>query len=254
MDKIKTYVINLPKDQKRREGILHETGQFPNLDVEMVEAVYGKDLTDLEKERLFDNKKYNQFYGRRTLLPGEIGCTLSHRECYKRLLNSDRQYALILEDDIHILVDFSDKDLWSTVEKIMNIEKPLVLLLYANINYTGKEKFFYKNYTLYSVYNAMGATAYIVNKNAACLMLKKERPYWVADDWFRFRQWGVNILCIYPSAIALQSDKFSSSIIEEKRSVSKRWLPRSVIEWRLAYEKIVFVVLKKLKIVKHLQG
>lgn len=52
MDRLKTYVINLPKDQDRRESILKETAQFPWLDIEMIEAVYGKELSDEEKNTL----------------------------------------------------------------------------------------------------------------------------------------------------------------------------------------------------------
>lgn len=253
MDRIKTYVINLPKDQKRRESILHETGQFPDLEVEIVKAVYGKELTEQEKECLFDSKTYSQYYGR-TVLPGEIGCTLSHRDCYKRLLDSGRQFALILEDDLHFQVDSFDKDFWTAVEKLMDTEKPLALLLHTDISYMRKEQFFYKNYVLYQVYSAVFATGYFINKSAASLMLQKKRSYWIADDWFRFRQWGLNILCIYPSVIVQQCDKFTSSILEEKRPANKRWFPHSWIECRLAYEKIIYLVLKRLRIIKHIRG
>ena len=85
-------------------------------------------------------------------------------------------------------------------------------------------------------------------------MLQRDRPYWFADDWFRFRQWGLNILCIYPSVIVQQWDKFASSILEEKRPANKRWFPRSWIECCLAYEKMIFIVLKGLKIVKYIRG
>lgn len=254
MNQIKTYVINLPKDQKRRENALRETGRFSNLDVEMVKAVYGKELTDQEKERLFDFKKYRQYYGR-AVLSGEIGCTLSHRECYKRLLDSNQQFALLLEDDVHFLVDPLDKDFWLAAAEMMNTEKPLVLLLHAEISYTGKEKVFCEGYSFYSVYNAVYTTAYFINRSAANLLLQKERPFWVADDWFRFRQWGLNILCVYPSAIVQQWEQLASSILEEKRPYSKkRKLPHSWIECRLAYEKIVYTLLEGLRIIKHIQG
>lgn len=254
MDRIKTYVINLPKDQDRRESILRETSRFSTLDIEMMEAVYGKELADQEREDLFDSKKYSQYYGR-NVLPGEIGCTLSHRKCYKRLLYSDWKYALVLEDDAHFLDDAFDMDFLIAVEKIMNTEKPSVLLLHADINYQGKANFFCKNYALYSVYTAMFTTAYFINRSAAGLMLHEKRSYWVADDWFRFRQWGIDILCLYPSAIVQQWDELASSIAEEKRLyIPKRKFPHSLIECRLAYEKIIFMILKGLKIIKHIHG
>lgn len=41
----------------------------------------------------------------RELLPAEIACFLSHRKCWQKLVDSNEQWALILEDDI----DFSDR-------------------------------------------------------------------------------------------------------------------------------------------------
>lgn len=253
MNRIKTYVINLPKDQDRRESILRETGQFSTLDVEMVEAVYGKELTDQEREDLFDSKKYSQHYGR-SVLPGEIGATLSHRKCYEYLLNTDKSFALVLEDDAHFQSDSLKSDFWGVIEEIMNTDKPLVLLLQADASYIGRAKSFCKDYALYPVYKSVCGTGYLVNKNAARLLLHEKKPYWVADDWYRFRQWGVAFYCVYPSVI-LQWETLPSTILEKKRlGRKKRWFPHSLIECRLVYEKIIFMILKGLKIIKHIQG
>lgn len=253
MNRIKTYVINLPKDQDRRESILRETSQYSTLDVEIVKAVYGKELTNQERENLFDSKKYSQYYGR-SVLPGEIGCTLSHRKCYEYLLNAEKSFALILEDDAHFLSDSLKSDFWTAVEDIMNTDKPLVLLLQVNASYIGKEKFFCKDYKLFQVYRSTCTTGYLINKNAACLLLSEKRPYWVADDWFRFRKLGIDIYCVYPSVI-LQWEILPSTIQEKKCfSRKKRWLPHSWIECRLAYEKIIYMILKSLRIIKHIRG
>ena len=253
MNRIKTYVINLLKDQDRRESILRETSRYSTLDVEMMEAVYGKELTDQEREDLFDCKKCGQYYGR-SVLQGEIGCTLSHRKCYEHLLNTEKPFALILEDDAHFLSDSLKSDFWAAIEGFMNTDKPLVLLLQANANYIGKEKIFCKKYNLYQVYKSTCTTGYLINKSAVRLLLHKKKPYWVADDWFRFRQWGIDIYCVYPSVI-LQWETLPSTILEKKRSGrKKRWFPHSLIECRLAYEKIIFIMLKGLKIIKYIHG
>lgn len=34
------------------------------------------------------------------MLPEEIGCTLSHQTCYRRMVAEGIPYALILEDDL----------------------------------------------------------------------------------------------------------------------------------------------------------
>ena len=97
--KIKTYIINMKESVERRERVLKEVSRYSFLDIEWVEAVNGKQLMEVQIGQLFDRKRFYSRYDREPL-PGEIGCTLSHRECYRRLLWSDCKYALILEDDV----------------------------------------------------------------------------------------------------------------------------------------------------------
>ena len=254
MDRIKTYIINLPKDHERRKSVLNETGQYPWLEVEMVKAVYGKELTDEEKSRLFNTGDYTRRY-RRSVLPGEIGCTLSHRACYKRLLESDREFALVLEDDARFADGVFTEDFSESVMDFMKDDKPLVLLLHADFESMGKKSSFYGDYYLYPVYSALFATAYLINKKAASLLLRKKSPYWVADDWLLFRRWGIRVYSLYPSVVIQQWEKFDSSILNEKRSLGrKRIVPRSLIECRMAYEKLGYYFRKKIGIIRHLHG
>lgn len=249
MKRIKTYVINLLKDRDRRESILAETGKLPCLDIEMIKAVYGKELTDEERNRLFDSLNYKRHYGR-SVLPGEIGCCLSHRECYKRLLESDHEFALILEDDIRFMNGAFSEGFSKAAIEFMHSEEPVIILLHADFEYIGRKQIFYDKYDLYPAYKALYATAYLVNKSAARLLLRTETPYWVADDWFCFRRWGIRIYCLYPSAVIQQWDKLGSSIKEEKRSlIEKRSFPCS---YRI-YNKLEYFLLKKLGIIKYLR-
>lgn len=248
--KIKTYIINLPKDRDRRESILAETGKLPCLDIEMIKAVYGKELTDEERNRLFDSVNYIRHYGR-SLLPGEIGCTLSHRECYRRLLESDCELALVLEDDAQFADSAFTEDFSRYVVEFMHNEKPLMVLLHADFEYIGKKQCFYDKYDLYPVYKALYTTAYLVNKSAVRLLLQKETPFWVADDWLRFRRWGVRVYCLYPSVVIQRWDELSSSIGEEKRSLMNR---KPFPNLYRIYNKLEYIFIKKLGIIKYLRG
>lgn len=247
--KIKTYIINLPKDRDRRERILAETGKFPCLDVEMIKAVYGKELTNEERNRLFDSVNYRRHYGR-SLLPGEIGATLSHRECYRCLLESDSEFALILEDDARFVDNSFAEGFSIPVVEFMHSKKPLMMLLHADFKYIGKKQHFYNKYDLYPVYSALSATAYLVNKSAARLLLRKEIPFWVADDWLLFRWWGIRIYCLYPSIIRYW-DQLSSTITNEKRPLMGR---RPFPCFYKIYNKLKYSFLKKLGIIKYLKG
>lgn len=253
MEKLKTYVINLPKDLDRRESILKETGQIPWLDVEMTEAVYGKELTEEERSNSFNSKKFTQYYGR-MVLPGEIGCTLSHRLCYQRLLNSDQSFALILEDDAHFVETTFTEYFFSSVTEFMNNPLPRVLLLHANFEYTGKKLPFGDNYHLYSVYSALYTTGYIINKSAAYKLLQEKYPYWAADNWHLFRKWGLPIYSLYPSVVIQQWDKLKSSIVENKLpDQKKRLFPHCWIECGLAYNRLCYILQKRLGIIKSIQ-
>lgn len=234
--KIKTYIINLPKDKARKESILEETAAIECLDCEVIEAVYGKELSSDEVLQLFNEKKF-VFYYSRTLLPGEVGTTLSHRKCYERLLSSNDNVALIIEDDITFV---KKETIYKTLEKCFNYlecNEPRILLLNAKFNTVDKGTDLGNDYSLYPVYDGMAATAYLINRSAARMILNIERPYWVADDWYRFRKWGIQIYSIYPFVCLHPGNIFESSIlVSSVKRQRKRVL--SWITFRLIYEKI----------------
>lgn len=86
------FVINLKKETERFKSI---DGQLSSLGInyELVEAV-SKD--SIPSSVRFKNTKD---VCSRDLTKGEIGCYLSHIECWKRLVKSEEKWALILEDD-----------------------------------------------------------------------------------------------------------------------------------------------------------
>lgn len=95
------YVINLKKDIGRLDH-MKEQFQEQKIDFVRIEAVDGKteDTTDA-----YDNLGSLQKNGY-SLSPGEIGCSLSHKKCWEKLLKDYEKigtpYALVCEDDIEI--------------------------------------------------------------------------------------------------------------------------------------------------------
>lgn len=113
--RIKTYVINLKDSVDRREAILAEVTKHPLMDVELVEAFDGRKLNQEEIKACFNVKKFtNRYY--RNPKGGEIGCTLSHRICYQKLLESKEEFALILEDDVNFVYP---EDIETTLKDIL---------------------------------------------------------------------------------------------------------------------------------------
>lgn len=196
--KIKTYVINLKESVVRREAVLAETAKYFFMDVELVEAVDGRKLDPEEVKACFDSKKFIYRY-HRTPKGGEIGCTLSHRKCYRKLLESDEEFALILEDDVNFLYP---EDVGTTLRNILDNysnDKPYFITLAKHFLYYPKKYRKLGKYTFYRISNAYGTYAYLINRKAAQCMLSVSRPFIVADDYPYIRKRGIQVKGIYPT-------------------------------------------------------
>lgn len=97
------FVINLDSSKDRLVSITNRLREL-GVPFERVPAVNGRALSDQEISQI--TYPYNHFESKvrftRELTKGEIGCFLSHRKCWEKLLESDKQWALIMEDDIQI--------------------------------------------------------------------------------------------------------------------------------------------------------
>lgn len=94
------FVINMDKSKNRWDLISRELASR-HIPVERISGVDGSKLSENELKTLLEPLSSRVKEGfPKGLTPGEVGCFLSHRECWKRLLQSDQKWALILEDDI----------------------------------------------------------------------------------------------------------------------------------------------------------
>jgi glycosyl transferase family 25 len=84
------YVINLDRSPER---LAHMTAMLGGLDVafQRVPAVDGRKLSEAEVKRLAPDGG---------LFAGEIGCFLSHRECWRRIAAGASSSGIVLEDDV----------------------------------------------------------------------------------------------------------------------------------------------------------
>ena len=215
--KLTTYVLNLLKDKERKEYMQYVLSDYPNLDIQYVNAINGKNLSLDEILNQFDNNKAYKRYGRECDL-GEIGCSLSHRLAFDLLMNSESNYALILEDDIVIGDGFS-----SVLEKLLpliDIDAPCVILLSGGVSYYKKR--YYNTLCLGVVYMGDYAHSYLINKAAAKLILDDKKAYIFADDWDYIRNRGVNVLVILPHLVDQRRDgSFVSNVWKDNHHIVK---------------------------------
>lgn len=102
---MQVYVVSLKDSIDRQNSI---TTQCEKLDISpvFIDAVNGKDLSNSEVSQYCNQKKAKQLFGRELLL-GEIGCALSHKKIYQKIVDENIPYAVILEDDAIFDRDFS---------------------------------------------------------------------------------------------------------------------------------------------------
>ena len=235
---ITTYVINLKGEKKRREYMEELLEPYIYLDIEFIEAVNGKELTQEQIEIGFDEGLAYRRYGRE-LNRGEIGCTLSHYKCYKKLLNSEDKYALIIEDDITILNDLS---VITEMEPLLNTNEPLVLFLSGDYWYKNEIKGI-SNREILSVYDAVGTYAYFINKAGAKLILEKNiKASCAADNWSLYRSQGLKMKAIYPYLIDANIESFDSTIKQSyfgEHRMNMSWKFRVMAYWNAFVKKIL---------------
>lgn len=210
-----TYIINLETSSTRREYMEHLFSPYSFFNINFISAVDGRKMVENEKEKLFDEELCVKRYGR-ILNAGEIGCTLSHRKCYEKLLLSSNEYALILEDDIAFIRDVTELQNIN-IEKKLKEDKPLIVLL-------SGDYWFFKKKKILSVFDAVGSYAYLINKKAASLILSIDKPYNVADDWILYKRLGVKLYALYPYFMDanINMEELSSDIKQDNWGIDRR--------------------------------
>jgi len=99
----KIYVINLKKDNNDIIERMGQIGLGNRLGYEIFSAIDGNNIpNDIDPFHLYPQwklKESDNDWWNRQMLPGEIGCTLSHLEVWKKIAEGDEQVVLVLEED-----------------------------------------------------------------------------------------------------------------------------------------------------------
>lgn len=173
---LKAYLINLDRAQERLQR-MEAKCQEAGLPFERVPAVDGATLNFPCAE--FDARSYKYLHGRK-VIPAEVGCYLSHVECARRLLASDAEHALILEDDVAFPPDFlnllrlalSESDDWDILRLSTMNKGP---------------KFGYRRLgdgrsLAIALTREKGAGAYVINRKAALWITRDLMPMRLSYD------------------------------------------------------------------------
>jgi glycosyl transferase family 25 len=209
------FVINRPKDFQRRSDMEERLGRL-GIKAVFFDAVDGYSL-NIDTLPEYDGEKRRRYFGK-DLGAGEIGCLLSHRALYQKMVSENIERAIILEDDV-----FLDSEFRAVLEDICNAP-----IDWEVIRFVGHGKVFNIGFRqLFPLNNGYwitrvptspsGAYAYMLTRKAAETFLQFMQRNWIPVDIIHSRAWETRLetLLIQPSPVT--PDLVSPSTIGEVR-------------------------------------
>ena len=217
---IKTFVINLKKDIQRKNYINKHLAER-NINFEFIEGVYGKELSNSEINELADLNLSSKKMGKQISL-NEIGCALSHRKAYKKIVDENLDGGFIFEDDIIL-----SKDIKEILESINKNKKQLPQKAWLGLSNsyirTSKKTFdLFDSYKIYQSPKVRGALGYYIDYAGAKKLLYLNTKITYVSDWFtggyidKLNIYSINIACV------MQNIKIESSIAETRINSNTR--------------------------------
>lgn len=234
------FIVSLPQSN-RRYDINKKLSKYS---FQYEDAIYGKILGEQYLQELNNHQWIKNNY-RRDLTFGEVGCALSHRNIYKKIIDQNIPWAIIFEDDISIKHPFYDV-LLNNIDKfnpndlyILGAQEGLacndyVILSNKNsINLNGFIKF---NKTIDSERYIYRTAAYLISKKVAENILNfTEKKFCLADDWSCFKKHNLFNELYMSDFISHPFDLNQQSLLELERSskIKKNWKMRYPLIYKI---------------------
>lgn len=210
------YVINMASNPRRMEkaaAILTAAG----IDFQRFEAVVGREVSSERLAEVYDAKANARRF-RNPLLPGEIGCYLSHIAIWEKMAAGEDAGAIILEDDFAAAPDLKtvlkalteDPRSWHLVKLYRRRDRARNLQSEALCD--GR--------SLATPYQVPNTTlGYVIRKEAAGHLLSRSVPFArpIDEDHKRFWEHGLDIRVVSPSPLTLSEESETGDTIAASR-------------------------------------
>lgn len=198
---MKTYIINMEKDVRKRALIEQQLSGQTGLEVTFFKAVEGRRLSQDELNRWVDQETFQKRYRSFATLPA-IGCALSHCNLYKQIVENNDTYALILEDDALLSANVAAKI--KRFESRLLVNKPIAILLTPEFVYDPQEQIAnLGDLNLYLLDGGTMTSGYLINQAGAALLKEKLMPVsYLADVWNEFIKMGLTVYGVVPHLIS----------------------------------------------------
>jgi glycosyl transferase family 25 len=224
-------VISLRTSVERRVRVARQLEAMP-FTWSFQDAVHGASLSAWPEE--YDRKKRLRLWGY-DMRPGNLGCFLSHRQVWKKCVETQR-LTLVLEDDFEF-----QQPLAEVLPIVLDNLPHFDVLRLQGLRLNEKFKVlkdYGKNRLVQHYYHTFGTTAYFIKPEAAKRLLEKSNSFHANVDDFFSHDWvhRLQSLCLLPYPVKPngmqttiggfvgEADKFSRG---KKLRLKLRRLPRS---------------------------
>ncbi len=210
------YLVSLEQDEQRRKELNTRFQNFYSKFIH-INAVDGRKIS----AKAYYDKTINYFIKtNKTMSPSELGCTLSHIKALEEFMQTDSDYALILEDD----VIGTDEDIKKIFRTSSTLDENTLFICGGQDGLSAKKYLVGKKYLTEELYqlskfshkHVLRTCCYVVTKKTAGLILNHHhKSLTLADKWDDFfdRQ---NIKIVFQDILKHPID-LSNSHIENER-------------------------------------
>lgn len=225
----KVFLINLDKSPHRLQKSSEQLAS-QNIEFERIQAIDGTQLSQNEIAKHY-SPELNKATYYRNLGYGEIGCYLSHRLAWQKIVENKLPYAIVLEDDFQLTGKLLD-----VFNAINTLQEEWHLLKLANYQKRNKpikaRKPINGNFELVIHKKPLtGCCAQAITLQAATQLLKVTERFGCPVDTQIQRVWQTNVpvFALMPFVIE-QDDKTHSDISNacKGQSIIKHPLKRKV--------------------------
>jgi len=246
MTNLPIFIISLPEATDRRARMQKILGDM-GLSFEFIDAVDGRKF-DVINHPHYNPEKRLRCFGRH-LNGGEIGCILSHRKIYEKMVDENIERALIFEDDVLLRDDF-----FPVLEKIEQLSIPFDMMRFfgspklERLKMRNVLKLDDTHYLVRHSGMPGGSHATLMTLDGAKKMIRHTQRTSYPIDALLGRSWltGMNWYTVRPG-IAAQDLSFVSAIGEDRFDEQKdiRGFPRMIFPLTRAWFKFGESVAKK---------
>ncbi len=242
-DRCGVFLINLDRSPDR---LVTASRHFADAGIPF-QRISGFDASKEEMSSIpIDQEAFTKIHGRKSIRKGEIGVYQSHLRAINTLLETDKDFAIILEDDVlplpHTITSIQQLIAWEADWDIVPLfyfhsGGPVTLKHSDNLKLTV------------NLAHISSAAAYMINRRAAQVLLKHMTVQRACVDHALFENWahGLRLRGIVPMAMQLSAQANISTINAENSGKLALWrrMPTFLARMHVAV-KLFFFALKEL--------